>query len=244
MKIAIKDTNVNYVRYGNKNKQSIVLLHGWGQNIQMMKPIGDAMSDDNDIVIIDLPGFGESEEPKYAWNLIDYVELVKELLDHLKIKKPILIGHSFGGKISLLYASIYPVEKLVLFGSPFKKQIKKDSIKTKLLKGAKKVVKSEKIVNLAKKHIGSRDYKNSSPIMREILVNHVNQDIVEDVKKITCPTLIIWGDMDTEVDVDDAYELENLISDAGVIVYDGCTHYAYLERLNQTISILDSFIRK
>lgn len=237
-----KNTHVNYIRYDNKKNKTIVLLHGWGQNIEMMKPIGDAFKEKNDVIIIDLPGFGLSEEPKYAWSLDDYVECIKELLNKEKVKKPILIGHSFGGKISLLYASKYETLKLVLFGSPYKKEIKNESVKLKLLKQAKKLVKNEKLVNLAKKHIGSKDYKDSSPIMREILVNHVNYDITEEVKKIKCPTLIIWGEMDDIVSLDTAYELEKLIDDAGVIVYDNCTHYAYLERLNQTINILDNFL--
>ena len=62
------------------------------------------------------------------------------------------------------------------------------------------------------------------------------------MKKIKCPTLIVWGTLDSEVPIEEAYELEKLIKDAGVVVYDGCTHYAYLERLNQTISVLKSFI--
>ena len=120
MNITIKDTRVNYIRYGNKKKDTVIFLHGWGQNIQMMKPLADCRVNDNDVIIIDLPGHGESEEPKYAWTVDDFVEFLKEFCDELKIKNPILVGHSFGGKISLLYASKYDVKKLVLFGSPFR----------------------------------------------------------------------------------------------------------------------------
>ena len=60
--------------------------------------------------------------------LDDYMEAIKSLLDRLKIENPILIGHSFGGKISLLYASKYKVKKLILFGSPFRKGIQKMSL--------------------------------------------------------------------------------------------------------------------
>ena len=237
----INNVDVNYIDYGEGEK-TIVLLHGWGQNIEMMKPIGDRFKKNNRIVIVDLPGFGLSEEPKEIWNLNDYVSCIKKLLDKLKIEKPILIGHSFGGKISLLYASKYEVEKLVLFGSPFKKEIKKLSTKTKILKFLKKVPIINKLEGFAKKHIGSTDYKNASEVMRKILVEHVNLDIEEDVKKIKCPTLLLWGTMDTEVPVERAYELEKLISDAGVVTYEGCSHYAYLERLQQTINILKIFI--
>lgn len=236
-----QDIKINYIRYG-KGKDTIVLLHGWGQNIEMMKMVSDPFIDDYDIVIIDLPGHGKSEEPKTIYSLYDFVDCVKKLLDSLKIKNPILIGHSFGGKISLLYASMYDVKKLILFGSPFKKEIQKLSLKTKMLKTAKKIPGLNKLEGFAKKHIGSTDYRNASPLMRQILVEHVNLDITEEVKKIKCPTLILWGTLDQEVPVERAYELENLISDAGVVIYEGCTHYAYLERLGQTINVLKSFI--
>ena len=78
--------------------------------------------------------------------------------------------------------------------------------------------------------------------MRKILVEHVNLDITKDVKKIKCPTLIIWGTLDQEVPIERAYELENLIKDASVIPYEGCSHYAYLERLNQTVNIIKNFL--
>ena len=238
----VNNVNINYINYGSKDGKDIVFLHGWGQNIQMMKMLADPFSKENNIVIVDLPGFGESTEPTYDWMVDDYVEAIKSLLESLKIKKPILVGHSFGGKISLLYSSKYEVEKLVVLGSPYKKEIEKLSLKTKMLKAAKKVPVLNKLEGFAKKHIGSTDYRNASEIMRKILVNTVNYDISSNLSKIKCPTLIIWGTNDEAVPIEDAYELEKLIKDAAVIEYEGCSHYAYLERLNQTINVLRSFI--
>ena len=237
----IKNVDINYEDYG-KGENTIVLLHGWGQNIEMMKPVGDKLQKNNRIIIIDLPGFGNSNEPDTIWTMYDYADAVNELIKSLKIENPILIGHSFGGKISLIYASKYKVNKLILFGSPYKKEIKELSTKTKILKKLKKVPLLNKLEGFAKKHIGSTDYKNASDFMRKILVEHVNLDITEDVKKIKCPTLLVWGTMDTEVKVEEAYELEKLISNCGVVTYEGCTHYAYLERLPQTIKVIKSFI--
>ena len=106
----------------------------------------------------------------------------------------------------------------------------------------KKVPGLNKLEGFAKKHIGSTDYRNASPLMREILVNTVNLDITEEVKKIKCSTLIIWGTLDDAVPVERAYELEELIQDAGVVVYEGCSHYAYLERIQQTINVVRVFL--
>ena len=245
MKKKINNVDVHYIEYGNEDKdKTVVLLHGWGQNIQMMQPVGDKLAKEYHILILDLPGFGESEEPKSIWRIHDYVEMVHQLLKELKIKSPILVGHSFGGKISLLYASKYPTHKLVLLGSPFRKGFKKVPMKTKILKAAKKLPGMSQIAEKAKQHIGSTDYKNATPIMRAILVDHVNLDITEEVKKIKCPTILIWGTLDKEVPLQDAYELEKLIEDAAVIEYEGCTHYAYLERLPQTVNIIKSFIKE
>jgi len=115
-------------------------------------------------------------------------------------------------------------------------------MKARLLKTLKKVPLLNKLEDFAKRHMGSTDYRNASGVMRNILVGHVNLDIKEDIKKIKCPTLLIWGTNDEAVSIERAYELEKLIKDAGLVVYEGCTHYAYLERLGQTISVLKSFL--
>ena len=234
----IKDVDVNYIDYGKGD--AVVLLHGWGQNIEMMKPVGDRLNCRK--IIVDLPGYGLSSEPSYVWSVYDYVECIHELLNYLNIKTPILIGHSFGGKISLVYASCYEVKKLILFASPFKKGVEKLSLKTKILKKAKKVPILNKLEEFAKKHIGSTDYKNASVMMRKILVETVNLDIRKDVKNIKCPTLIFWGTNDSAVPFQDAYELEELIEDSGVVMYEGCSHYAYLEMLPQVIKTIKIFL--
>ena len=238
----INNAEINYERYNEGGSNPLIFLHGWGQNIEMMLPVAKPFIENHDVIIIDLPGFGKSEEPKYAWNVNDYVEMLHTLIQKLKLKNVSLIGHSYGGKISLLYASKYDVDKLVLFASPYKKEIQKESIKLKTLRTLKKVPVLNKLENFAKKHIGSTDYKNASPIMREILVNTVNLDITEAAKKVKCPTLLVWGTNDEAVNISEAYELENIIKDAGLVIYEGLTHYAYLEDLGKTISVLKSFL--
>lgn len=239
----ISGIDICYEEYGNSKGKALVFLHGWGQNIEMMKPLGEKLQKNYHIFILDLPGFGNSKEPTCIWSVYDYADFINEFIKSFKIENPILLGHSFGGKISLAYASKYNVEKLVVFGSPFRKEIENLSLKTRILKSLKKLPGVEGLANIAKKHIGSTDYKNASPMMREILVSTVNLDITEDVKKITCPTLIIWGSNDEQVRIEDAYILEKLIKDAGVVEYPGCSHYAYLENLGQTINVLNSFLK-
>ena len=238
-----KDIKINYKEYGKKGEDAIVFLHGWGQNIQMMEPIANPFTKTHHLLIIDLPGFGESEEPKTVWELDEYVEMIHELLTELKIKKPNIIGHSFGGKLALMYGMKYDPKRLVLLASPYKVKIKELTTKQKLLRKLKNVPLLGGLAEWAKKHMGSTDYRNASPRMREILVKHVNTEISDQLDKIKCPSLIIWGTLDEAVPYSDGVELEKLIKDAGLVTYEGCTHYAYLERLQQTINVLKSFIK-
>lgn len=239
MLITIRNININYIQYGSG--KDIVLLHGWGQNIAMMKPLGDKLEKKYRITILDFPGFGDSAEPSVAFTIYDYCEVLEILLKKLKVENPIIMGHSFGGRVGIVYSSRNDVEKLVLFGSPCVKEKTKESMKVKLLKTLKKVPGLNKLEDFAKRHIGSRDYRNASKIMREILVNVVNEDLSECARKIKAPTLLIWGENDTEAPLDDARKLEKLISDCGLITFPGLTHYAYLENLNGVINILKKF---
>ena len=239
MKKLIKDVNVNYIQYG-KGKD-VLLLHGWGQNIEMMKFIGDRL-DDYRITILDFPGFGESEEPDHPWTVGEYTDLVHQLVKDLKLKKPIIMGHSFGGRVAIKYASMHDVEKLVLFASPFNDNDKKElSTKTKILKRLKKLPGMDKIGEFMKNFIGSSDYKKASPLMRQVLVNAINEDLSNDAKKIVCPTLLIWGTNDEAVPIAEAKKLEKLIDDAALIELPG-THYAYIENLDRVIGILNAFL--
>ena len=238
-----KDIKINYKDYGNKKGNTILYLHGWGQNIEMMEPIANPFQETHRLIIIDLPGFGKSEEPKYPWSLDDYVEMIHSLIESLNIKKINLIGHSFGGKLSMLYATKYDVERMIVLAGPFKVKMKKPPLKVRILKKIAKIPFLKEFAEKQKRKMGSTDYKNATPTMRNILVKHVNTDLTNELYKIKCPTFIIWGDKDTAVDVQDAYELEKLIKDSGLTIYEGCSHYAYLERLNQTNAIIKSFIK-
>ncbi len=240
MLITVKNSNINYIQYGSG--QDIVLLHGWGQNIEMMKPLGDNFPNYR-ITILDFPGFGESSPLTEPLTIYNYVEILEEVLKKLKVKTPIIMGHSFGGRVAIVYSSKNIVKKLVLFGTPCIRE-KKKSYKEVLLKKVKQLPGMNKLGELAKNYIGSTDYKNASPILRETLVNVVNQDLSDDAKKITCPTLLIWGTLDEAALVEDARKLEKILVDGALIELEGYTHYAYLEASPQVSNILHEFFKR
>ena len=239
MKINIKDIDVNYIQYGNG--RDILLLHGWGQNIEMMKFLGDQLCSNHRITILDFPGFGESSTLKEAWSIHDYSLLLEQFVKKVGIKKPVIIGHSFGGRVAIHYSANNPIDKLVLFGAPCIRTKESLSVSVRILKKLKQLPGMNNIGEKMKKYIGSRDYKAASPIMRQTLVNVVNEDLSCYARKIEEPTLLIWGANDTEAPVDDARELEKIMIDAALIILPG-THYAYIENLGQVVNIINNFV--
>ena len=238
MKINVKNLDVNYIQYGEG--KDILLLHGWGQNIEMMKPVGDNFSDKYRITILDFPGFGQSEEPTAPWTIELYSLMLEEFTEKLKIKKPIMIGHSFGGRVAIRFSARNPIEKLILFGSPCIRIKEELPFHVKVLKKLKQLPGMNEFGEYMKQYIGSRDYKAASPIMRQTLVEVVNEDLSKFAREIEEPTLLIWGENDTEAPVNEAKELEKIMNDAALIILPG-THYAYLENLPRVVSILNSF---
>ena len=241
MKIEIQNLTINYIQYGQG--KDIILLHGWGQNIEMMKPLGNHFSNSYRITILDLPGFGASEEPKEAWTIDDYAQMLEEFIKKLEIKKPIVIGHSFGGRLAIRYSARNPIEKLVLFGSPCIRIQEELSLYVKFLKKLKTLPGMNRLGEFMKQYIGSRDYKQATPVMRQTLVEVVNEDLSKYAREIEEPTLLIWGENDTEAPINEAKELEKIMIDAALISLPG-THYAYLENLQQVLTILDNFFKE
>lgn len=61
-----------------------------------------------------LPRFGKSQEPPYVWGIEEYTQAVEHFFKSEQIDNPILLGHSFGGRVGILLASRNKVKKLIL----------------------------------------------------------------------------------------------------------------------------------
>lgn len=239
MEIIIDNLKVSYNQYGEG--KNLVLLHGWGQNKEMMDLLGKHL-DGYKITTIDLPCFGKSDEPKEVMSVYDYVNFLHKLIEKLELKDISLIGHSFGARLSLVYASKYKVDKVISLAGPIYKSEVEKSLKVKTLKFLAKIPFLKTVKEWFKNFIGSSDYKNSSEMMRKILISTINTDVEGDMLKVKVPTLLIWGTKDAAVDVEDARKVVEKMHDAALIEFDNLTHYAYLENLTQVVNIIKNFI--
>ncbi len=251
MEIKIQDIDINYIVEGEGSP--VVILHGWGANIDTVRPIINILNSGYKVYALDLPGFGKSSEPKEPIDSFQYAEIVREFLSLMNIQKASFIGHSFGGKLSIILSSKYPemVDKVVLIDSAglIPKRGAKYYIKVYSFKTLKFIyknlffwIKNDKRMEGFYKKFGSDDYRDSSGIMRSILVKVVNENLRPILKDIKAPTLIIWGDKDDATPLYMARIMESEIKDSGLVVFEGAGHYSYLDQYNRFVSVINAFM--
>lgn len=231
----------------------VVLMHGWGCSLATLDRIQRLLTPFFKVYNVDFPGFGKSDEPSSVWGVEDYTRMMEKFFEIEKIEKPILLGHSFGGRVGILLASRNEIRKLILVDAAgikprhsLKYYVKVYSYKTvkhllPLLLGKKK---GEEMLNNYRKRVGSSDYSNASVRMRQILSRVVNEDLKFAMPKICCPTLLVWGDADTATPISDARKMEKLIPDAGLVEFPGVGHYSFLENPYQFDAVINSFLEK
>jgi len=244
-----ENLQVNYIRKGSG--QPIVFLHGWGAEISTFNLLIDELSKSNDVIAIDFPGFGKSEEPKRAWNLDDYANMTYAFIQSLNIEKPTLIGHSFGGRVSIKLSQMMTLNKIILINSAGIKPKRKFSYYVRVYgyKFFRNVASLPLIKWILKEPLeayreiySSSDYKQATPVMKQILSKVVNEDLKHVLSKIDVPVLLIWGDQDTSTPLEDAKIMEQLIPDAGLVVFEGAGHFSYVEQPARILTIIRTFV--
>lgn len=223
---------LKYKKVGNGKE--IILLHGWGSNKETFDNVANHLKEDFCCYQIDLPGFGESELSR-AYSLEDYTTVLREFILEHKIIKPIILGHSFGGRIAINYASMYEVEKLVLINSA---GIRRFNLKVYLKIKCYKLFKK---FNL-KKEFGSIDYKNSSDILKGTMNKIVPIDLRETMKYINSETLILWGEEDKTTPLKDGILMNKLINNSLLVKIPNSKHFPYLENFRYFMIMLNSFL--
>lgn len=249
MKGFIDQLGISYLLEGTG--EPLVIFHGWGCNKEMFSFLIEQYKTKYRVYSFDLPGFGESKEPIVTLNTQMYVDVMIQAFNYLGIKRPVVIGHSFGGRVLIKMATQVEFSKMILVGSAgiVNKRPLSYYVKVYTFKTMKKIYQLPGIRSLypdaiekLRKNAGSSDYNKASERMKKVLSTVVNEDLRDVFPQVTVPTLLIWGDQDTATPLSDAKIMENGFKDAGLVVFEGGTHYAFLEQKNRFIKVLDAFI--
>lgn len=255
MNIDINGYNINYKITGPETGRTAVILQGWGTGLDLYDFAAGCISDGYRVVQFDMPGFGESDEPKEPWRPADYADFFCSLMQALGIASAVLIGHSYGGRVIIKLAERddlpFEIEKIVLIDSAGimperspaqKRKVRRYKMMRSFLMSRPVHAMFPEVIDYWMSQQGSDDYRNSSPMMKKCLVMAVNEDQREALPKIRQETLLIWGDLDDATPLKDAKIMEEMIPDSALIVFEGAGHYSFLEQPARFRGIIRAFL--
>ena len=240
-------------------ERRLLLLHGWGCDGSLMQPVADRMQDRFRILVPDFPGHGKSGRPPEPWGAAEYTQWLRQLLAETAFAPCDIIAHSFGCRVAATLAAEHPeaVGKMIFTGAAGIRpkpsaERQKRTARYKKLKGlcetAKKIplmgAAAGKMEEALRKKYGSRDYNALDEEMRRTFVKVVNEDLTDLYGKFRASTLLIWGDRDTETPLWMGQEMEKRIPDAGLVILEGGSHFAYLEQVDRFCTIARQFLKE
>nr|WP_304339584.1 alpha/beta fold hydrolase [Campylobacter ureolyticus] len=201
-----KTYKISYEIKNPDKEKSILIIHGWGANKEIMIKAFSSCLNEFKQIYIDLPGFGRSDI-FYELDSIKYAKIVQVFLSSLKLKPDIIMGHSFGGKI----ATLLRPENLVLLSTAGIVEEKPFIVKFKI-----KLYKFLKIFGFAGlyKLFATKDVAGMSRVMYDTLKNVVDEDFREVFSKTRAKTLIFWGEGDKAVSLESGKTINRLIKNS------------------------------
>ncbi len=240
--------------------KALVILHGWGSSRRVMMPIARQLAHLRSSYVLDLPGFGDSNEPVTAWTIDDYADAVLAFIEKLPDDRVDLLVHSFGGRIALKLLAREKgkkiIEKVLITGGAgmkprrsWKYYFKKYTAKT--LKAPFVILPEplrSKALNWLRstdlwKSLGSSDYSKLSGVMRETFVKSVSEYLEDRLPLIPHETLLLWGRNDDATPVYQGERIDAGLSNSALVVIEDAGHYAFLDKPKQFASITEAFYK-
>jgi len=257
-----KDKNVYYEIEGKGSP--IVLLNGIMMSTLSWSPFVTSLSANNTLIRVDFFDQGKTDKLNYQYTQSIQIDLLKELLDHLNIKKANIVGISYGSEVALGFATVYQeyVERLVLFNttahtSNWLKDIGRSWIavgKTRdgnaYYKTTIPIIYSEKFYEKNNEWMKNREKKLnvvfSNPefldSLERLTISSESYNLLDEVTSITVPTLIVAANEDSLTPIANQEELHKLISSSHLITIPNCGHASMYEQPLLFVTLILGFI--
>jgi len=260
--ITIDGINIRYLRQGDSNHKSLVLLHGFGGSLDTFKENICFLSESYDVIALDFPGFGFSDKPGIRYSIHFQVLKLKRFLDQMNIGDIYLLGHSMGGAIAIHFAHLFAsrVKKLILVcNAGMGKQISgvlrlsAMPLSTFFIGWAQSGLIEQMLNNCVyDKDIITKDlvdlYQNIvllpgaphafvSQLQSFVTVFGQEKSFLVSTKgnlsQLIMPTLIVWGKNDRIIPPHHAEIAHQNIQQSNLIYYDNCGHLPQMEKVKE-----------
>ncbi len=249
MKLIIQNIATEYTDEGSG--PVILCLHGWKDSLHTFDSLKAALLKKGRVVALDLPGFGETSNPPEAWQVNDYVQFVADFLQKMNVEVDFMVGHSFGGRVIIkgIGEGKLRAQKVVLIAAAG--IVPEKTWRSRLVAIISQVASvffrippfhflRNKIRAVFYKKIGS-DYLNAGAL-QETFVKIIAEDLSDYARRITIPTLLIWGKHDKATPVATAEKLHTLIVGSRLEVFPDAAHFVHHEKEVEVGALIEGFL--
>jgi len=232
--------NLNYEIRGFK-KPAIVFLHGWGLNGDSFNKVIENIPEDQMMIKLDFFSFGKSDCVEEYFDTYEYAYHVFLLLKKLELDEIVLVGHSFGGRVSLILMSVFDIKvhSAILTSSAGLNRFSLTKyLKIKFYKLTKFLVNKKILPSKVLNKFGSDDYKNLDNHLRVVFVRIVNQDLKFLLGKIKNGVVLVWDKKDDITPYWICKKLHNSLINSNIFIFNNGKHFTFLYNIKKFSNII------
>ncbi len=258
MKILFEKSWIHYNCSGKG--PAVVLLHGFSESLKIWYHFANELSKNHKIITIDLPGHGESDCVGVVHDMKMIADIVKAVLDELKINKCVMIGHSMGGYAELAFAEKFP--DMLLGLGLFHSTAYADTPEVKINRERTvEIVRNDHydfFLNFIPDLFAQENkdlyciqieelIEDSKKISKQAIIASlegmkIREDKTHVLQELDIPYLFIAGKQDIRVPYQKILEQAAMPKDSTLVLLDGVGHMGYIEAKARTLSAVRSFI--
>ncbi len=257
MTLDIDGVQLHVEQYGKTGPQ-VLLLHGWGCTLEHFRPIMDDLVNEYRLTALDFPAHGQSSPPSSPWDVHDFARMTAHAIEALHIAPTHVVAHSFGARVALCLGAEHPalVKRMVLTGAAGIRPVQSadQARRSAAYQRAKKTARllgrlpglrgaSDALQERLIQKYGSADYAALDPQMRATFSKIVSEDLSPLLGRVQPETLLVFGSNDTETPLWMGQRMAEEIPDAGLAVFEGRGHFAYLEEWPRFCAIIREFLK-
>jgi pimeloyl-ACP methyl ester carboxylesterase len=269
--VAVDGVRVHYQEFGDPHGPVLLLIHGFTASTYVWKSVAPMLGDEGfRVIAVDLLGFGYSEKPAaFDYTINSQARFISRFMNRLGLGRATIVGSSYGGAVSLTLALDYPerVEKLVLSDAVINDEAKEHPVmKMAAIPGVGEVitpffldsrafmkVRMRNTLAPANHHLITEE--RISSILRPLSAadghhsvlasgrNWSANRIERDAHLVTQPTLIIWGDSDTVIRIENGYKLHKAILNSRFVILKDCGHVPQEEKSDIFAELVTEFVK-
>jgi pimeloyl-ACP methyl ester carboxylesterase len=235
----------------------LLFLHGWGGSAESFLPLWrelrslEAFSADNwRFVAPDFPGFGESAEPREAWDVSRYTQWVLSFVKSLDVVEAVhVVSHSFGGRVTTVLLDEHPaVVTQAFYIAPAGIRHNNEGVASAAgvlkrvfqLPGLRALFPFVRTVGY--KLTGGQDYLKVTGVMKETFKLVTQEDLSPRLSHISSPVHVAFGRHDSYVPYTDGEHMQKAIPGAQLTVFDDGKHGIHKTHATQLAPLIRDFL--